>query len=88
MNPTIFHTDSIAEYHNSWLRIRLSRYISYIDGNSDADEQSVLNNNSHFTSAVQKYKHVITHFLASKMEIWYNIVMKNIHNVVDDMITK
>ena len=37
MNPTIFHTGSIAEYHYSWLRILLSRYISYIDGNFDAD---------------------------------------------------
>ena len=88
MHPTIFHTGSIAEYHDSWLRILLSRYVSCIDGNSNADGQLVLNNNSHFTSAVQKYKHVVTHFLASKMEIWYNVVMKNIHNVVDAMITK
>ena len=88
MHPTIFHTGSIAEYHDSWLRILLSRYVSCIDGNSNADGQLVLNNNSHFTSAVQKYKQVVTHFLASKMEIWYNIVMKNIHNVVDAMITK
>ena len=55
---------------------------------ANADGQLVLNNNSHFTSAVQKYKHVVTHFLASKITIWYNIVMQNIHNVVDAMITK
>ena len=83
MHPTIFHTGSIAEYHDICLRIMLSRYVSCIDGNSDADDQLVLNNNSHFTSAVQKYKHVVTHFLAFKMEIWYNIVIQNIHNVVD-----
>ena len=70
------------------MRILLSRYISCIDGNSDADGQLVLNNNSHFTSVVQKYKHVVTHFLASKMGICYNIVLKSIHNVVDTMITK
>ena len=78
----------VALLNISWLRILLSRYVSYIDGNSDVDGTLVLNNNSHFTSAVQKYKHVVTHFLASKMEIWYNIVMENIHNVVDVMITK
>ena len=88
MHPTIFHTGSIAEYHDSWLRMVLSRYVSCIDGNSDADGELVLNNNSHFTSAVQKYKNVVTHYLASKMEIWYNIIMKNIHNVVDTLITK
>ena len=78
----------VALLNISWLRILLSRYVSYIDGNFDVDGQLVLNNNYHFTSAVQKYKHVVTHFLASKMEIWYKIVMKNIHNVVDAMITK
>ena len=88
MHPTIFHTGSIAEYHDSWLCIILSRYVSCIDSNFDADGQLVLNNKSHFISAVQKYKYVVTHFLASKMEIWYNIVTKNIHNVVDAMITK
>ena len=88
MHPTIFHTGSIADYYDSWLRIILSRYVSCIDGNSNADGQLVLNNNSHFTSAVQKYKYVVTYFLASKMEISYNIVMKNIHNVEDAMITK
>ena len=88
MHPTIFHMGSIAEYYDSWLRILLSIYVSCIDGNSNADGQFFLNNKSHFTSAVQMYKHVVTHFLVSKMEIWYNIVMKYIHNVVDAMITK
>ena len=27
MHPTIFHTGSIAEYHDSWLRICLSRFV-------------------------------------------------------------
>ena len=88
MHPTIFHTGTIAEYHDSWLRNLLSQYVSSINGNSVTDGQKVLNDNSHFTSAVQKYKHVVTHFLASKMEIWYNIVMKNIHNVNAVLISK
>ena len=88
MHPTIFHTGSIAEYHDSWLRILLSQYVSCIDGNTKDDGDLVLSDNKHFQSAVQKYKHVVTNFLASKMEIWYNIVMKNVHNVVSTMITK
>ena len=88
MHPTIFHTGSIAEYHDSWLRIPLSEYVSYIDGNTKDDRDLVLNNNTHFQTAVRKYKHVVIDSLASKMEIWYNIVMKNIHNIVSIMITK
>ena len=34
MHPTIFHTGSIAEYHDSWLRILLSQYVSCIDSNT------------------------------------------------------
>ena len=62
MHPTIFHTGTIAEYHDSWLRNLLSQYVSSINGNSVTDGEKVLSDNSHFTSAVQKYKHVVTHF--------------------------
>ena len=27
MHPTFFHTGSIVEYHDSWLRIILSQYV-------------------------------------------------------------
>ena len=42
----------------------------------------------HFQTVIQKYTHIITNFLASKMEIRYNIIMENIQNVVYTMITK
>ena len=70
------------------MRILLSQYVSCIDGNTKDDGDLVLTDNKHFQSAVQKYKHVVSNFFASKMEIWYNIVMKNVHNVVSTMITK
>ena len=88
MHPTIFHTGSIAEYHDMWLRILLSQYVSCIDGNTKVDGDLVLSDNACFQSAVQKYKDVVTNFLVSKMEIWYNIGMKNVYNVVEAMITK
>ena len=88
MHSTIFHTGSIAGYHDSWLCILLSQYVSCIDGNTKDDGELVLTDNTHFQTTVQKYKHVVTNFIASKMEKWYNIVMKNIHNVVSTMIKK
>ena len=48
MHPTIFHTGSIAEYHDSWLRILLSQYVSCIDGNTKDDGELVLSDNTHF----------------------------------------
>ena len=69
MHPTIFHTGSIAEYYDSWLRIFLSQYVSFIDSNTKDDGDLVLNDNAHFQSAVQKYKHVVTNLLAPKMKI-------------------
>ena len=88
MHPTIFHTGSIAEYHDMWLRILLSQYVSCINDNTKVDGDLVLSDNACFQSAVLKYKDVVTNFFASKMEIWYNIVMKNVHNVEHAMITK
>ena len=46
MHPPIFHTGSIAEYHDSWLRIRLSHYVSCIDGNTNDDGVLVYNDNT------------------------------------------
>ena len=70
------------------MRIFLYQYVLCIDGNTIDDGDLVLSDNAHFQSAVQKYKYVVTNFLASKVELWYNIVMKNVHNVVSTMITK
>ena len=60
MSPLIFHTGSIVEYHDSWLCILLSQYVSCIDGNTKDDEYLVLIINTYFQSDVQKYKHVMT----------------------------
>ena len=48
----------------------------------------MLNDNPHFQSAVQKYKHVVTNVLGSNIEVSYKVIMKNLHNVVCLMITK
>ena len=76
MYPTMFQTGSIAEYHDSWLLILLSQYVSCIDDNTKEGGDLVSSDNKYFQSAVQKYKHVVTNFLASKIEMWHNIVIK------------
>ena len=48
MHPTIFRIGSIAEYHDSWLRIILSQYVSCIGGNTNDDGDLVLSDNAHF----------------------------------------
>ena len=69
MNPTIFHTGSIAEYHDSWLRILLSQYVSCIDGNTKDDGDLGLSDNAHFQSVVQNYKHVVTRRLGTSIDL-------------------
>ena len=65
-----------------------SQYVSCFDGNTKDDGYLVLTDNTYFQSTVQRYKDVVSTFIALKMEIWYNIVMKSINNVVSTMITK
>ena len=50
--PTIFHTGSVAEYHDSLLCIILSQHVSCIDGYTKDDGDLVLTDNKHFQSAV------------------------------------
>ena len=88
IHPTIYPTGSIFEYHDSRLRIMSSQYVSCFDGNTKDDRYLVLTDNTYFQSTVQRYKDVVSTFIALKMEIWYNIVMKSINNVVSTMITK
>ena len=41
-----------------------------------------------FFDAVQNYKHILTIVFASKMKIWYNILIKNVQHVFSVTITK
>jgi len=39
------------------------------------------NNNSAFTKAMQCYKHVVTHYMVSKMELWTVLFMAPVYGV-------
>ena len=66
IHHTIVYTGSIAEYHDGWLRILLSQYVSCIDSNTIVDGDLLLTDNTHFQSAIEKYKYVTTNFITSK----------------------
>ena len=40
-----------------------------------------MENDDVFTSVVQQYKNVVTHYLQSKVEIWMGLFMKPFYNV-------
>ena len=61
----LFHTGSIAEYHEYPLRLMLHNYVNALDG----DACDIIGNDAEFYKAVQLYKNVVTHYLAAKMEI-------------------
>ena len=41
----------------------------------------IINNDVDFNAAVQKYKNLVTHYLGSKIDIWFALFMKPVHGV-------
>ena len=66
---SLFHTGSLDEYHEPHLRSLLYKYTSQIDGLPDGYSESIMEDYYVFINAVQTYKHVVTHYLSSKMEL-------------------
>ena len=70
-----FLTGSLAEFHEYYLRILLARYVAQLSppppSTLGLDPISILTDDDKFCKAVQRYKNVVTHYLASKAEIWF-----------------
>jgi hypothetical protein len=81
---TVFHTGSLAEFHEPYLRLLLAKYVREIspDPTDDTPYNDILNDDVHFTNAVQNYKNVVTHYLASKMEIWMHLFMSPVYGLL------
>jgi hypothetical protein len=77
----VFHTGSHAEFHNPFLQRLLSKYVKEISAQHDSSYLDIMNNDAKFTDAVHKYKMFITHYLASKMEIWMNHFMQPVYGM-------
>ena len=73
----------MAEYHDPQLRLLLWKYVKSLTHSPD-DEQdldAILTDDSIFSQTVNKYKNISTHYLASKMEIWFHLFMTPIYGV-------
>jgi hypothetical protein len=79
--PNFFITNSLADHHEYHLRLVLHNYLLQIHDNcSDSSyclaiEDSVLNSDNAFSKAAHTYKNVVTHYFASKVEVWYALVL-------------
>ena len=77
----IFHTGSLAEFHEWNLRVLLHKYTSSLTYYDHNEVANVLNDDTLFVKNVQKYKNVVTHYMASKFELWNAFVLKPIFDV-------
>ena len=50
-------------------------------GLTDGYSEKILSDDNTFIDAVQKYKTIVTHYLAAKMEIWMGLFMKPVYGV-------
>ena len=78
---TFFHTTSIAEFYDPYLRHLLAAYVGVISG-GDAAER-IKTNDSAFHKAQSKYKHITTHFFAFKWETWLHSYLRPVLGVTD-----
>ena len=78
---SMFHTGSLAEYHEYSLRHLLHKYTAALSNVPQSLSEAILTDDNAFANAVQKYKNVVTHYLASKMEIWMALFMAPVYGV-------
>ncbi|KAL7537702.1 hypothetical protein ACHAXR_008006, partial [Thalassiosira sp. AJA248-18] len=83
-----FHTASIAEYHDYNLRLLLSKYTKNLTNVPEDLPDRILTDQSAFTAAVQSYKQIVTHYFASKLEIWFALFMKPVMGVDQTTLSK
>ena len=79
---THFYIASQADFHEYSLRRLLSSYISNLDIDTDLHVE-MMHDDAKFAVAVQLYPHVVTHFFASKSEIWLSVFMMELYGLKD-----
>ena len=82
----IFHTGSLAEFHDPYLRRILSRYVAKVKSDPSL-EQFIMQNDASFHEAIHSYKTVVTHFLAAKMELWFILFASKVYDIDHVMAT-
>jgi hypothetical protein len=67
--PNLFHTVSHAEFHDPFLCHLMAKYVSAVADDPDIG-MAVLTDDSKYHHAIYDFKHVVTHFLVAKLEMW------------------
>lgn len=83
-----FHTGSVAEFHEPWLRLIIYQYLCQLDNPTikESDVESILSDDSIFLKYVQKFKNIVTLYVAVKMEIWMALFMKPVHGITGGLL--
>ena len=71
-----------AEFHEYSLHRLLSSYISNLDIDTGLHVE-MMHNDTKFSVAVQLYPHIVTHFFATKSEIWLSVFMMELYGLKD-----
>ena len=65
----------------------LHNYEICLDHFHGYEEVDILNDDAEFSIALQKYKNIVTHYHAAKVEIWMGLFMKPVHDVEDGVLS-
>jgi len=78
--PTFFLSNSLADHHEYPLRLMLNNYVESLRLHGRVPEglENILADDSALSKAAQTYKTVVTHYFATKLELWYIIVLHNV----------
>ena len=83
--PQLFHTGSMAEFHEYDLRCLLAIYVltltKFSQRHAEEKATAIMTDDSAFVEAVQTYKNVVTHYFAAKTEIWMALFMSPVFGV-------
>jgi hypothetical protein len=78
--PHVFHTESLAEYHDPFLRRILSKYVTKVE--SEEEGRAILESDLAFYIAVGNYKTVVTQYFCCKQETWLSDFLTPVYGVV------
>ena len=88
-----FHTLSMAEYHDPFLRRVMGKYVAAVEGpwlhlNRPGNHRyrtrdEVLDNKVVYNAVMHDYKNVLTMFFAAKCEMWLGHFFRPVHGIQD-----
>ena len=80
----LFHTGSMAEFHDPFLKLLLIKYVAAVEGESVASQ--MVDDKQKYVEKMYQYKTVVTHYFAFRTETWFNTFISNVYGVTDYML--